>query len=93
VLDRGYFISFTGTVTFKNNHALREVAKMIPLDRLMIETDCPYISPHPVRHIRPNEPALMTHTAQCLADLHGLPLAQFAQKITQTSVAFFNVPV
>ncbi|MHC4906328.1 MAG: TatD family hydrolase, partial [Planctomycetota bacterium] len=91
VLDRGFYISFTGTVTFKNNQALRDVAKMIPLDRLMIETDCPYISPHPVRNIRPNEPALLVHTAQCLADVHGLPLAEFAQKITQTSEMFFGL--
>ena len=91
VLDRGFYISFTGTVTFKNNDALREVAKMIPLDRLMIESDCPFISPHPVRNIRPNEPALITHTAQCLADVHGLPLTEFAEKITRTSETFFNL--
>ncbi|MHC5119203.1 MAG: TatD family hydrolase [Planctomycetota bacterium] len=91
VLDRGFYISFTGTVTFKITQALLDVAKMIPLDRLMIETDCPYISPHPVRNIRPNEPALLVHTAQCLADVHGLPLAEFAQKITQTSEMFFGL--
>ena len=91
VLDRGFHISFTGTVTFKRSKALREVAKMIPLDRLMIETDCPYISPHPVRNTRPNEPALLVHTAQCLADVHGTPLEEFAQKITQTSEQFFGL--
>ena len=91
VLDRGFYISFTGTVTFKRSEALREVAKMIPLDRLMIETDCPYISPHPVRNTRPNEPALLIHTAQCLADIHGLPLEQFAEKITKTSEEFFEL--
>lgn len=91
VLDRGFYISFTGTVTFKKSDALREVAKMIPPERLMIESDCPYISPHPVRNIRPNEPALITHTAQCLADVHGLPLEQFAEKITQTSETFFGL--
>ena len=91
VLDRGYYISFTGTVTFKRSEALREVAKMIPLERLMIETDCPYISPHPVRNTRPNEPALLVHTAQCLADVYGLPLEQFAEKITKTSKLFFNL--
>ena len=91
VLERGYFISFTGTVTFKNNGALREVAKVVPLDRLMIESDCPFISPHPVRNIRPNEPALITHTAQCLADVHGLPLTEFAEKTTKTSETFFGL--
>jgi TatD DNase family protein len=91
VLDRGYHISFTGTVTFKRSEALREVAKMIPLDRLMIETDCPYISPHPVRNIRPNEPALLIHTAQCLADLHGVSIEDFAQIVTKTSEQFFSL--
>jgi TatD DNase family protein len=91
VLDRGLYISFTGTVTFKRSEPLREVAKMIPLDRLMIETDCPYISPHPVRNTRPNEPALLTHTAQCLADVHGISLEEFAEKITKTSEQFFGL--
>jgi TatD DNase family protein len=91
VLDRGFYISFTGTVTFKRSEALREVAKMIPLDRLMIETDCPYISPHPVRNIRPNEPALLVHTAQCLADVHEISLEEFAEKITKTSEIFFGL--
>ena len=91
VLDCGFHISFTGTVTFKRSEALREVAKMIPLDRLIIETDCPYISPHPVRNIQPNEPALLVHPAQCLADVHGISLDEFAQKITQTSEQFFGL--
>ena len=91
LLKRGFYISFTGTVTFKRSEALREVAKMIPLDRLMIETDCPYISPHPVRNIRPNEPALLIHTAQCLADLHGVSIEDFAQIVTKTSEQFFSL--
>jgi TatD DNase family protein len=91
VLDRGYYISFTGTVTFKKSDTLREIAKTIPLDRLMIETDCPYISPEPVRRISPNEPALLIHTAKLLASLHNLDLDAFAEKITATSKAFFNL--
>ena len=91
VLDRGFYISFTGTVTFKKSDALREVAKMIPLDRLMIETDCPYISPHPVRNIRPNEPALLIHTAKCLADVHGISLEEFTEKVPKTSETFFGL--
>jgi TatD DNase family protein len=91
VLDRGYYVSFTGTVTFKKSDTLREMAKLIPLDRLMLETDCPYISPEPVRRIQPNEPSLMIHTAKLLASLHNLDLDTFAQKITATSKAFFNL--
>jgi TatD DNase family protein len=79
-------------VTFKRSEALRDVAKMIPLDRLMIETDCPFISPHPVRNTRPNEPALLVHTAKCLADVHGLLLEEFAEKTTRTSNDFFGLP-
>jgi len=91
VLARGYFVSFTGTVTFKRSDALREVAKMIPPERIMLETDCPYISPEPVRRIQPNEPSLMVHTARCLADLHGLTLERFAEITTHTSRAFFGL--
>lgn len=91
VLDRGYYISFTGTVTFKKTDALREVAKTIPLDRLMIESDCPYISPEPVRRIQPNEPSLIVHTAKLLAGLHTMELETFAEKITATSKQFFGL--
>lgn len=91
VLERGYYVSFTGTVTFKRNEALREVAKMIPPDRLMIESDCPFISPEPVRKIQPNEPALIVHTAKCLADVHGMLLEDFAARITETSRRFFEI--
>lgn len=91
VLDRGYYISFTGTVTFKRNEALRQVARMIPPDRLMIESDCPFISPEPVRKIQPNEPALIVHTARCLADVHQLLFEDFAAKVTETSRRFFEL--
>jgi TatD DNase family protein len=91
VLDRSYYISFTGTVTFKKSDALREVAKKIPLDKLMIESDCPYISPEPVRRVQPNEPSLIVHTAKLLAGLHTMELEAFAEKITATSQTFFGL--
>lgn len=91
VLDRGYYVSFTGTITFKKSDALREVAKMIPPDRVMLETDCPYISPEPVRRIQPNEPALMVHTAQCLADVYGMPLEPLAALTTATARRFYKL--
>jgi len=91
VLERGYYISFTGVVTFKNAEKTREAARFVPLDRLMVETDCPYMSPEPVRSQKPNEPALMVHTARFLASLKGMNMEDFAQATTQTAVTFFNL--
>ena len=91
LLERGYFISFTGVVTFKNAEKAREAAQIVPPKRLMIETDCPYMSPEPVRRHKPNEPALMVHTAQFLATLKGVSLADLAQATTQTAEAFFRL--
>ena len=69
-VDLGMYISFAGMMTFKKSDALRSVAASIPDDRILIETDSPYLSPHPLRGRR-NEPAHLVHTAQCLADLRG----------------------
>lgn len=91
VLERGYHISFTGIVTFKKADDLRQTARMASLDRLMIETDCPYLSPEPVRRIQPNEPALLIHTAAKLAQIHNMPLQQFAEIVSKTSCQFFGV--
>ena len=92
ILDKGFYISFTGVVTFKNAVAVREAAKIVPLSRLMIETDCPYMSPEPMRRQKINEPALMIHTAGCLAKLKGMGLADFAEAVTATSRNFFSLP-
>jgi TatD DNase family protein len=92
VLDRGYYVSFTGVVTFKNAPKTREAAKAVPLDRIMVETDCPYMSPEPVRSQKPNEPALMVHTAKLLAELKGLSLEDFARATTENAVIFFRLP-
>jgi len=92
VLGYGFYISFTGVVTFKNAEAVREAAQIVPLDRLMVETDCPYMSPEPMRKQKINEPALMIHTARCLAELKRMDLADFAEAVTATSRAFFSLP-
>jgi TatD DNase family protein len=91
VLDKGYFISFTGVFTFKNAEKTRRVAEIVPLERLMIETDAPYMSPEPMRKQKINEPAFMIHTAKCLAQLKQVDLADFAQKITATTKTFFRL--
>jgi TatD DNase family protein len=92
VLDKGWHVSFTGVVTFKNAGAIREAAKVVPLERMMIETDCPYMSPEPKRNTKPNEPALLIHTARFLADLKGIAMEDFAARVTETSKGFFKLP-
>ena len=74
-LDRGFFLSFAGNLTYPANAALREVAAWAPLDRLLVETDAPYLSPQPVRG-KPNRPVNAGLTAACLAELRGLTLPQ-----------------
>jgi len=92
VLDYGFYISFTGVVTFKNAGATRRAAKIVPTDRLMLETDCPYMSPEPMRKQKINEPALMIHTARYLAELKQMDLTDFANAVTATSKSFFDLP-
>src|SRR5439155_12668691 len=69
-IELGFYISFAGNLTFKKAENLRDVARQLPLDRLMIETDCPYLSPVPFRGKR-NEPARVVETARYVAELHG----------------------
>lgn len=80
-LDLGFYISFSGIVTFKNATTLKEVAKLVPLDRILIETDCPYLAPVPHRG-KPNEPAFVTHVAEHIAELRQLPLEEIAEHTT-----------
>lgn len=90
-LSLGLHISFAGMVTYKKSRELRSIARTVPLDRLLVETDCPYLSPHPVRGQRPNEPALIAHTAACLADLHGMPVDELAQRTTENAHRLFRI--
>ena len=92
VLNHGFYLSLTGVVTFKNASKTQQVAKSVPMDRLMLETDCPYMSPEPMRKQKINEPALMVHTARCIAELKEMPLPDFARSVTETSKNFFGLP-
>ncbi len=92
LLDKGWYISFTGVVTFKNAEKTRDAAKIVPLDRLMLETDCPYMSPEPMRKQKVNEPALLIHTARFLAELKDLDFTDFARAVTATTKNFFALP-
>jgi TatD DNase family protein len=77
-LKIGFYISFSGILTFKNTEALREIAKKVPLDRVLVETDAPYLTPEPMRKIKRNEPAHVVHTLACLAGLHGKDIQEMA---------------
>lgn len=91
LLDRGYYLSFTGILTFHNAKAVVESAKYAPLERIMLETDCPYLSPEPRRNQRPNEPALLVHIAEKLAELRSISLAEVADNTTQNAMDFFTL--
>ena len=86
----GLHVSFAGMVTYKKSDELRQVAKTVPDDRILIETDSPYLSPHPKRGQRPNEPALVLHTAECLAEVRGVSLAEFADQTTANALGLFS---
>lgn len=87
-LELGLMISFAGMVTFKKSQPLREVAATIPADRILIETDSPYLAPHPLRGQR-NEPAHLVHTAACLAEVRRVPLEDFSRQTTANARALF----
>ncbi len=83
-------ISFAGNVTFKKAENLRDAAKVVPLEKLLIETDCPFLTPVPFRGKR-NEPAFVVHTAQFLADFYGVELKKLAHQTTQNFLDFFKL--
>ena len=87
-LDMGMSISFSGNVTFKNSHELREVAAKVPLESLLIETDAPYLAPMPHRGKR-NEPTYVKHVAECIAEVRGISLAQLAEATTANALKRF----
>jgi TatD DNase family protein len=90
-IDLGLHISFAGMVTYKKSIELREVAKSIRDDRIVVETDCPYLSPHPHRGHRPNEPAMVVHTAACLAEVRGVPVDRFVAQTTANARQLFRI--
>jgi TatD DNase family protein len=89
-LEMGLYISFAGMLTYKNAGDLRDVARTIPLERLLVETDSPYLAPVPVRGQR-NEPAYVAHTARCLAELFGIDMDAFGEATTRNAARLFKL--
>jgi TatD DNase family protein len=90
-LDMGFMISFAGNVTFPKAQQIREAAKQVPLDRMLIETDCPYLAPVPHRGQR-NEPAFVKETARQIGELRGIPTEDVARHTTRNFYRFFSLP-
>jgi TatD DNase family protein len=89
-LERGWYVSFAGNVTYKNAYELRDAARRVPRDRLLAETDSPYLAPQPVRGKR-NEPAYVMHTVEALAHARGEDAAALAAQIDENADAVFHL--
>ena len=89
-LDLGFYISFSGIVTFKNAQSIQASAMMVPWDRLLVETDCPFLAPVPKRGKR-NEPAYVRYVAECVARLRNVPLETLASQTTQNAITLFGL--
>lgn len=92
-LDLGFYISFSGIVTFKNAHQVKESALMVPSERLLVETDCPFLTPVPRRKERRNQPANVFHVASYLSELRQEPIEEIAHQTTANAIRLFNLPI
>ena len=90
LVKMGYYISFSGTVTYKNAKNVKEVAKWIPQDRYLIETDCPYLSPEPVRGTR-NDSSNLNYTATHIAELRKIPVEQVIRETNENTKRLFGI--
>lgn len=90
-VEMGLCISFAGMVTFKKSAELRAIAAGVPADRILIETDSPYLTPEPMRKIKRNEPAHVVHTAACLAEARGTTLEAFAEQTSANARRLFSI--
>ncbi|MDZ4829450.1 MAG: TatD family hydrolase [Phycisphaerae bacterium] len=93
VLDFGGWISFTGVVTFRNAKSVAEAAQLVPGDRMMAETDAPFLTPEPLRTVRPNEPRYVAHVLRRLAELRGESVHVCAERLDRNAEAFFGVKI
>lgn len=89
-LELGLYISFAGMVTFKNAPEIQQIAQQVPTDRLLVETDSPYLTPHPLRGKRPNHPALVAHTLRHIAGLRRQTATELAEQTTANAFRLFG---
>jgi TatD DNase family protein len=92
-LDLGFYVSFSGTVTFKNAKQIHESAKLVPSDRILVETDCPFLAPVPKRGERRNEPSYVQYVAQYVAALREVSIEQLAAETTANACRLFGLSV
>jgi TatD DNase family protein len=90
-LDAGLYVSFSGILTFKRDRGLREVARSLPLDRILVETDAPLLAPEGLRGRR-NEPLHVARVGAILAELHGVPVEEVAAQTTRNARRLFRLP-
>jgi TatD DNase family protein len=89
-VELGLYLSFAGMATYKKSQALRDIAREVPIERILVETDSPYLAPQPMRGKR-NEPSFVRVTANCLADALGMPHDEFARQTTQNACRLFGL--
>jgi TatD DNase family protein len=92
ILDAGYLLGFTGVVTFKTTESLRDNVRLTPIDRMVVETDAPYLSPEPLRKVKVCEPAFVVHTAAMVANIKGVPVQELDRVTSATARAFYRWP-
>ena len=86
----GYMLSFTGVITFKNAQKFEEIIRYAPLDRIMVETDCPYLAPEPMRGKR-NHSGYMRYTAEKIAEIKGVPFDEVVEATTKNALHFYGI--
>lgn len=89
VIERGFFVSIPGVVTYKNAQMLHEVARVVPLERMLVETDAPYLAPQPYRGAR-NEPSYLVHTVEEIARIKGVPKEEVARGTSDAFITLFK---
>ena len=90
ILDAGYLLGFTGAVTFKKGEQVREAAALTPLDRILVETDAPYLTPEPMRKQKTNEPSLVVHVAKVVAEVKGISVEEIDRITTRNASDFYR---